>query len=273
MKINAFMPIIEFMLWGSIRMLKRILDSNCLCGKYRTKKITKQQFVDLYSGPDFLIHYRYSAMMNITFIAMFYGTGIPILYPVALLSFFIIYFLEKMLIFYYYKLPPMYDEKLSKQTLKMLPYSVILHVLVGYWMLSNRQMFTNDTFSVDTPNQPIVTGHIPFRNMKSDHSLLLFLLGLILCFEFFIRPIISYITTKYKRMVQGNANIGESMQDQLSKAGIEVTEENLDNYFNALSLNHTEWWVAEVKDAKNLVSIAFNCIRDVISLTIILRKN
>jgi hypothetical protein len=68
---------------------------------------------------------------------MLYGTGIPILYPIALVSYLILYFLEKTLLFYYYKRPPMYDDKLSRSALDILPFAGLFHAAVSYWMLSN----------------------------------------------------------------------------------------------------------------------------------------
>jgi hypothetical protein len=40
-----------------------------------------------------------------------YGFGIPMLFPVAILSFVILYFVEKTMLYYSYRMPPMYDEK------------------------------------------------------------------------------------------------------------------------------------------------------------------
>jgi hypothetical protein len=43
-----------------------------------------------------------------------FGAGIPLLFPIALLSFIVIYILERILVAYYYRAPSMMDDKLSR---------------------------------------------------------------------------------------------------------------------------------------------------------------
>lgn len=76
---------------------------------FKTKKKSIQQYVDMYSGPEFMIHFRFSSLMNTTFVTMMYGTALPILFPISLLAFVILYTLERCLVFYYYKQPPVFD--------------------------------------------------------------------------------------------------------------------------------------------------------------------
>jgi len=73
--------------------------------------------VDLYSGPVFYIHWKYSLILNVTFVTMLYGTGIPILFPAALMSFFLLYIMEKGMLYYGYREPPQYDEILNDAVL------------------------------------------------------------------------------------------------------------------------------------------------------------
>lgn len=49
-----------------------------------------------------------------------YGFGIPILFPVAVISLIILYFVEKTMLYYSYRMPPMYDEKMSELVYKIL---------------------------------------------------------------------------------------------------------------------------------------------------------
>lgn len=48
--------------------------------------------------------------MNITYVTMMYGAGLPILFPIALASFVFIYLTEVHMLYYMYRKPPMYDE-------------------------------------------------------------------------------------------------------------------------------------------------------------------
>jgi len=54
----------------------------------------------LYSGKDYLIHFRYSSMLNVAFVTMLYGLGIPILFPIAILRLFNQYVCERLVVAY-----------------------------------------------------------------------------------------------------------------------------------------------------------------------------
>lgn len=114
-------------------------------GEYvvNTKKKSLQTYTELYSGPIFSIHYKYSAILNISFVTMMYGMGLPILFPIAAISLLVLYCMEKLLLHYVYREPPMYDEKLNKNALSILTYAPILFLAFGYWMLSNKQLLGN----------------------------------------------------------------------------------------------------------------------------------
>ena len=93
MLINAFSPIIEFGVFYILGVMLRWKDRGFSNDTSKTKKKTIQQYVNLYSGPEYLLHYKYSTIMNIIFVTMMYGTGLPLLFPIALLSLVIYYVL------------------------------------------------------------------------------------------------------------------------------------------------------------------------------------
>lgn len=62
---------------------------------YKTKCSQIYQYMDLYSGPDYIIHFKYSTLLNFTFVTMMYGLGLPILFPIAALAYFIFWATER----------------------------------------------------------------------------------------------------------------------------------------------------------------------------------
>ena len=84
------------------------------------------------------MHYKYSALLTIIFVTMTFGFGIPILFPIAAMSILILYLVEKTMLYYAYRLPPMYDERLSQSVLKTLYWAPIYYLAFGYWMASNK---------------------------------------------------------------------------------------------------------------------------------------
>jgi hypothetical protein len=66
-----------------------------------------------------------------------YGTALPILYPIGLLAFIVLYSVEKYLVYYWYKQPPVFDETITMNALSMLLWAPVLYMMTSYWYLSN----------------------------------------------------------------------------------------------------------------------------------------
>ena len=104
MLFNSYFPLVLFMIQWFIRFLKRFHDRHfSLCNTYNTRKTAIQSYVDLYCGPAFLAHYKYGTVLNICFITMMFGYGMPILFPISALTFLVLYVLEKSSLYYSYQ--------------------------------------------------------------------------------------------------------------------------------------------------------------------------
>ena len=53
-------------------------------------------YVDLYSGPEYVIHYKYSFILNVVFMTFMFGAGLPILFPLAVCSLVVLYIMERL---------------------------------------------------------------------------------------------------------------------------------------------------------------------------------
>jgi len=110
------------------------------------------------------MHYKYSAMLNTTFITMMFGAGIPILFPIAGATFMVLYMLENYKFYWTYKQPPAYDEKLNTFCLSSLEKAPLFLLGFGYWMLSNHQLIQRKTMSCEPTFEEGVevdANHIP----------------------------------------------------------------------------------------------------------------
>lgn len=116
----------------------------------------------LYSGADYVIHFKYSGILNICYITMMYGVGMPILFPLAALNFMNQYICERTIVAWGMKQPPALDDKLTKNTLEMLKFAPLVMLFNGYWMLSNQQIFKNNVSLIQNTTE----------SMKSNHLLL-----------------------------------------------------------------------------------------------------
>ena len=76
-----------------------------------------KEYVDLYAGPTYGIFYKYSYIMNIIFITFMFGAGIPILFPIALVSFIVCYVMERLMVAYSYRIHTMFDQTMNERAL------------------------------------------------------------------------------------------------------------------------------------------------------------
>ena len=83
MSINAIIPFVNLAVGFIIPLLKRYWDSKFTMDKYTTRSTSMFQYKVIYSGVDYMIHFKYSDALNVTFLTMMYGIGIPIIFPIA----------------------------------------------------------------------------------------------------------------------------------------------------------------------------------------------
>lgn len=143
-----------------------------------TKTLTLQSYVNLYSGPEVTIHFRYANIINQVYVAFTHGLALPMLFPIAMFGLFNIYVIERLQFAYFYREPPTFDNKFNDRALKILFYAPIMMLLNGYWLLSNRQMFHNEQAKISYQNTPVLTEHKPFDYSNGPDYTILILLAI-----------------------------------------------------------------------------------------------
>ena len=169
MLLNAFMPPIFEAINSAQTWAMQAKDSKkwCCCGvsnydrMFATRKKQIYDLIELYSGPDYISckHVKYSQLLNVTYVTMMYGLGLPMLFPIALLSYFIFWATERYQLAYCFQMPPAMDDKMTVNAMKLLSYTPILFLFNGYWMLSNRQMFENVINQIDYSTEEMSSSH------------------------------------------------------------------------------------------------------------------
>jgi hypothetical protein len=193
-----------------------------------------QLYIDIYSGPEYMIHFKYSGMMNITFITMMYGLGMPILFPIAAWAYFVLYSVERLLVAYFYQLPPTFDDKLTKNAMNTLRWAAVLHLLVGYWMLSNYQIFQNFWEYIPTPQTLMRTNHT-LSTIRVDQGAPLILMGAAVAIIIFMQAFFKKTLRRWGFSFGG--------------AKINV-DENLPFFFTAIKLKDADWLIKENDNLK-----------------------
>ena len=158
LKFNIFFPVVMEVGWFSLRLLKRILDKTSGDDENEASKSgTIYQYINKHAGPQYFMHYKYSAIMNVVYLTMMFGPAMPILFPICFGSLAVQYTLEMSMLYYVYKQPPSYDDKLNNRVLKNLGFAPLLMLSMSFWMFSSPMLLgTYDSM------KPIKTMKDPF---------------------------------------------------------------------------------------------------------------
>jgi len=105
------------------------------CGKdHLTRTLTQTDFEAMNVGDEFNIEDRQANILYFVFITMTYSGGLPVLYPIASVYFFVAYWIDKILLINYYRGPPQFNESMVKEIIYTFKWATILHLVVTIFM-------------------------------------------------------------------------------------------------------------------------------------------
>ncbi len=125
----------------------------CTCCKNaanRTRKLTQKDYNKLFMGPPFQFEERYASVLVTIFVTLTYAPGIPILIPIAMLNFFVRYWIDKYTILRLARSPPQVGRQLFRTVLAIMPWATFLNLLFGMWMFGNTDIFRDKSLLSDT---------------------------------------------------------------------------------------------------------------------------
>jgi len=103
--------------------------------------------------------------------------------------------LDRLLTVYLYRQPPMFDAELTMTALNIVQWAVVLYLGVGFWMMSNKQIFSNLVIAKEYSKEVLKTGH-DIANIQFDQSLpLLIFLFIVACILLIV--FVQYIIESY----------------------------------------------------------------------------
>ena len=173
---------------------------------------------------------------------MMYGIGMPTLFPIALLSYFIFWATERYQVAYSFQLPPAMDDKMTVNAMKLFSYTPIILLFNGFWMLSNRQMFENVVNQVALSTEEMTSSHGFGSIFHFDQATPMLLMS-------FAFTVIVTMKTFFSGTMKDWGYI-------ISSNVIEV-DENLPNFFQALKLNDADWYCKEAIYTKDIYKFSF----------------
>lgn len=68
---------------------------------------------------------------------MVYSSGMPLLYLISMVQYFMTYWVDKFLFLRFYKTPPRYGMEMSEVVRKIMVIGILVHFAFGFYMYSN----------------------------------------------------------------------------------------------------------------------------------------
>jgi len=184
-----------------------------------------------------------------------YGLGLPLLFPIASLSLFILYGIEKAMIYYSYQQPPMYDEKLNNHVLSLLTWAPCFMLGFSYWMFSHPQLLANEVELLSYSNSAPDAAHYWYSVFElrgygiwNDNGEYMLSPAFPLLVTFWIvflgtllRKQIMWVLTKL---------FGEKIT-----IGAKELDEDLENYFKTLDDHDRNWSIKEDENVRNVLNM------------------
>lgn len=125
-----------------------------------------------------------------------FSTGMPLLYVVSAIFYFIFYWVYKVLLMNYYMKTTSFNEDLAIKSVKIMEFGLLLKIIVGSFMISNNAIFGQSLDFKNNMFHSLVEDFMGKDNIRfsSNHSILYIAICIILIiFMICSKIIISFI--------------------------------------------------------------------------------
>ena len=156
LSLNIITPHISYLMHPIMGCMKKCCDRGCSStikkrpenpanDEVNTKLLLQSELQELYTNPQIASFYVYAQLFTTLWSCLCFSAGLPILYPVACLSFLILYWVYKVLLVKYYAKTTQFDEDLPLKTVSFMKYAIIFHMVVAAFMFTNSAIFDEAT--------------------------------------------------------------------------------------------------------------------------------
>ncbi|EAR99812.2 transmembrane protein, putative (macronuclear) [Tetrahymena thermophila SB210] len=201
-----------------------------------TKCKSNQEFIKLRRGPKFNLEIRYAQSLEVLYLMMVFGSGIPLMYFITFLYFLFTLMADRYLIFSVCRIPKPSDEQMSQLFQKILYFSFFLHWVVSSFTFGSPLLFYDiqDKKSLDkstSEQEPFIYNIVDNRYLIPQYfGIVIIILTYILSFCINPFTIITAFTRKKTPASEKNSRIkNNSFYEFLSKEQI-ITELDIADY-------------------------------------------
>jgi hypothetical protein len=109
-----FVNLVKAIFLGSIM---RWYDRGFTLDSRRTRQLIQEDYEDINRGSDPETDSKFTNLLVVTGVTFLYSSGMPVLYPIAVIFFLLGYWIDKTLLLRFNRKPPGYDNRLTIGTL------------------------------------------------------------------------------------------------------------------------------------------------------------
>lgn len=102
---------------------------------------TQDEMNELFEGPEFVVSHRYSQLLATFATCFVLATSIPLLPAIGVVSFFVQYWVDRLLLLRLYSNPGLCSPVVGREASSLIFYIVISHVVFAVWSLGNNSIF------------------------------------------------------------------------------------------------------------------------------------
>ena len=106
--------------------------------------VTQRQLNALFEGPSFDMATRLGYVLNTCACTISFSSGLPILIPLAMISFFVSFWVDKYMVLRFYKKPVEKESTTIVRAFSTLPYVVLLHFIIALLTLGDSTIFVSE---------------------------------------------------------------------------------------------------------------------------------
>lgn len=175
---------------------KNVKDDQC-----NTTKELQSELQALYTGPQISSHYVYAQLFTNLWSCLMYSSGLPILYPVACVFYFVLYWLYKGLLLKYYQRTSRFNEQLAIASVGYIKFGILFHLVLGAFMYSNSRILSasQEAAVYDVSGYVLEGSALSYYRdrFRSTHAQLYFAVGVVLLLLYIFQSVIIKIVLKY----------------------------------------------------------------------------
>jgi hypothetical protein len=107
------------------------------CDDVNTSLLLQSELQDFYTNGEIASYYVYAQIFTTLWSCLCFSSGLPIMYPVAFVSYAVLYWVYKCLLVKYYSKTTQFDEDLPLRSIDYMKYGIVFHMAVGAFMFTN----------------------------------------------------------------------------------------------------------------------------------------